>query len=82
MTLLIVKIGGKLISQEEEIKNVLDDIATLHKEYKIINVEKVPDNYNITLEYQIFVFVRFIKVSWKKEIIGLCSANIESERYI
>ncbi|MHA1384066.1 MAG: [LysW]-aminoadipate kinase [Candidatus Helarchaeota archaeon] len=36
MTLLVVKIGGKLISQEAEVSKVLDDIANLHKANQII----------------------------------------------
>ncbi|MHA1380545.1 MAG: [LysW]-aminoadipate kinase [Candidatus Helarchaeota archaeon] len=36
MPLLVVKIGGKLISQEANVTNVLDDIASLPKQNKII----------------------------------------------
>ncbi len=38
MTILVIKIGGKLISQEAEISRVLDDIATLHKENQMVLV--------------------------------------------
>ncbi|MFX1451773.1 MAG: [LysW]-aminoadipate kinase [Promethearchaeota archaeon] len=38
MNLIVVKIGGKLISQAQEVSKVLDDIAALYKENKIILV--------------------------------------------
>jgi len=38
VNLIIIKIGGKLISQQADVSKVLDDIAVLHKDNKIILV--------------------------------------------
>lgn len=36
MNTIVIKIGGKLISQETEVTKVLDDIATIYKDYRIV----------------------------------------------
>ena len=50
MNLIVVKIGGKLISQENEVSKVLDDIAALYKDNKIILVHGGGPQINNLLE--------------------------------